>query len=78
MHSNVCGPILVASITRSMYYVSFINGFSCKTWVYFFKTKDEDFSRFQEFRAFVENWIGKKIKVLRSENGGECTSNDFQ
>jgi transposase InsO family protein len=42
------------------------------------KTKDEVLSRFQEFRARIENQIGKKIKVLRSNNGGEYTSSDFK
>jgi transposase InsO family protein len=41
------------------------------------KTKCEVFKRFQEFRALVENQTGKKIKVLRSENGGEYTSTKF-
>jgi hypothetical protein len=47
VHSDVCGPMSVASISGSMYYVSFIDDFSCKTWIYFLKTKDEVFSRFQ-------------------------------
>jgi transposase InsO family protein len=34
-------------------------------------------TRFQEFKALVENQTGRKIKVLRSDNGGEYTSNDF-
>jgi transposase InsO family protein len=66
------------SITGSMYYVSFIDDFSCKTWIYFLKTKDEVFSRFQEFKALVENQTRKKIKVLRSDNGGEYTSKEFE
>ena len=41
------------------------------------KTKDEVFSRFQEFKALVENQTGKKIRVLRSDNGGEYTSKEF-
>ena len=41
------------------------------------KTKDEVFSKFQEFRAQVENLTGMKIKILRSNNGGEFTSNNF-
>jgi hypothetical protein len=43
VHSDVCGPMSVASITGSMYYVSFIDDFSRKTWIYFLKTKDEVF-----------------------------------
>ena len=41
------------------------------------KTKGQIFKKFQEFKALLENQIGKKIKVLRSDNGGEYTFNDF-
>lgn len=78
IHLDVCGPMLVASILGGMYYVSLIDDFSHKTWIYFLKTKDEVCSRFQEFKALVENRTGKKIKVLRLDNGGEYTSNDFK
>jgi transposase InsO family protein len=33
---------------------------------------------FMEFKALVENQIGKNIKVLRSDNGGEYTSKEFE
>jgi hypothetical protein len=52
-------------------YVTFIDDFSCKTWIYFLKEKDEVFNNFQEFKALVENLSGSKIKVLRLDNGGE-------
>ena len=42
------------------------------------KTKSQVFSRFQEFKALVEKQTGSKIWVLRSDNGGEYTSNDFK
>jgi transposase InsO family protein len=48
-----------------------------KTWIYFLKTKDGVLARFQEFKAQVENLTKRKIKVLRSDNGGEYTSKDF-
>ena len=41
------------------------------------KTKDGVLARFQEFKAQVENLTGRKIKVPRSDNGGEYTSKDF-
>jgi transposase InsO family protein len=40
-------------------------------------TKDEIFAKIQEFKALVENHIGKKIKILKLDNGGEYTSKDF-
>jgi hypothetical protein len=66
LHSGVCGQMTVASMTRSIYYGSFIDDFSRKTWIYFLKTNDEVFSKFQEFKALVENQTGEKIKVLIS------------
>jgi hypothetical protein len=55
VHLNVCGPMLVASILGSMYYVFVIYDLSCKTWIYLLKTKGEVFCRFQEFKGLVEN-----------------------
>lgn len=42
------------------------------------KKKDEVFSKFVEFKALVENQIGKKIKAMRSNNCGEYISNAFR
>jgi transposase InsO family protein len=37
----------------------------------------ESLQKFQEFKAQVENLTERNIKVLRSDNGGEYTSKDF-
>jgi hypothetical protein len=78
IHSDVCGPMSVVSIGGFNYYVSFIDDHSRKSWIYFVKTKDEVFSQFQEFKALVENQTGIKIKILRSDNGGEYTTSSFK
>jgi transposase InsO family protein len=41
------------------------------------KSKDEVFSKFKEFKASIENLSERKIKILRSVNGGEYTSKEF-
>jgi transposase InsO family protein len=41
------------------------------------KSKDEVFSKFKEFKALIENLSKRKIKILRSDNGGEYTSKEF-
>eukprot|EP00249_Psilotum_nudum_P000010 c10049_g1_i1 orf=2-409(-) len=48
-----------------------------KTWVYFLSHKDEVLGIFQRFVTFVENQTGKRLKCLRSDNGGEYTSRRF-
>jgi hypothetical protein len=74
IHSNVCGPIPSTSLSGYVYYVSFIDDYSRKTWAYFLKSKDEVFEKFKEFKALIENLSKRKIKILRSDNGGEYTS----
>jgi hypothetical protein len=51
--------------------------FSRKSWIFFMKTIGHVFNRFQEFKALVENQIERKIRVLRTDNGGEYTSKEF-
>ena len=43
----------------------------------FLKEKSESFEKFKIFKAMVENETHVKIKCLRSDNGGEFTSNEF-
>lgn len=78
VHSDVFGPVKVPSLGKSVYYVSFIDDFSRNTWIYFLKNKSEVFDRFKEFKALVENQTEKKIKVLRTDNGGELCSKEFE
>ena len=42
------------------------------------KNKSEVFKKFKEFKALIENQSKKKIKTLRSDNGGEYTSKEFE
>jgi hypothetical protein len=71
VHSDVFGPVSVPSLGGTLYYVSFINDFSRKTWIYFLRKKSKVFEKFKEFKDLVENQINNKIKVLRIDNGGE-------
>ena len=77
LHSNVFGPVDVPSIGRSVYYVSFIDDLSRRTWVYFLKSKAEVFNHFKEFKAMVELQTRNKIVCLRTDNGSDFFSNDF-
>ena len=78
IHFDVCGPMSSSSLSGYVYYVSFIDVFSGKTWINFMKNKDEVFSKFKEFKALIENHTEKKIKTFQSDNGSEFTSNEFK
>ena len=65
------------SLGGASYFVTFIDDYSRKVWVYFLKHKDEVLSVFKKFVTLVETDIGKKVKCLRSDNGGEYISKAF-
>ncbi|CAJ2639360.1 unnamed protein product [Trifolium pratense] len=77
IHTDVCGPIKPRSLGKSNYFLLFIDDFSRKTWVYFLKEKSEVFENFKKFKALVEKESGLVIKAIRSDRGGEFTSNEF-
>jgi hypothetical protein len=77
VHTDVCGPMRTTSHGGARYFLTFIDDFSRKTHVYFLKAKGEVFEKFKQYKALVENEIGHKIKVLRSDNGGEFVSKKF-
>ncbi|GJT84568.1 putative RNA-directed DNA polymerase [Tanacetum coccineum] len=61
----------------SRYYVTFIDDYSRKVWVYFLKNKSEVFNTFKKWKAAVENETNLQVKCLKSDNGGEYSSREF-
>ena len=60
------------------YYVTFIDDYSRNTWIYFLNNKSEVFGKFKKFKSFIKNPSKIRIKTLRSNNGGEYTSKEFE
>ncbi len=77
VHFDVWGPAPINSYNSFRYYVTFIDDYSRTTWIYLLKTKDEVFSKFQEFTNYVENQYNTKIKKFRSDNGTEYINKIF-
>ena len=48
----------------ALYFVTFIDDFSRKLWVYFLKTKDQVLGVFKQFQASVERETRKKVKFV--------------
>jgi hypothetical protein len=78
VHSDVFRPVLVPSLGKFVYYVSFIDEFSRNTWIYFLRNKYEVFDRFKVFKDLVENQTEKIIKESRKDNCGEFCENEFE
>ncbi|KAH9650921.1 hypothetical protein KPL70_026553 [Citrus sinensis] len=65
------------SMRGAKYIVTFIDDYSRRYWVYPIKKKSDVFPVFKEYKARVELESGKKIKCLRTDNGGEYTDGEF-
>jgi hypothetical protein len=74
VHSDVCGKLNGKSLSGAEYFLTFIDDKTRYVWVYILKRKAEVFTRFLEWKSMV----GRKLKTLRSDNGGEYTSRDFE
>ncbi|KAG7599419.1 Integrase catalytic core [Arabidopsis suecica] len=77
VHSDVwTSPCL--SRDNNKYFVTFIDEKSKYTWITLLPSKDRVFEAFINFQHYVTNQFNAKIKVLRTDNGGEYTSQKFK
>src|SRR5208282_5632299 len=77
MYSDVVGPLspeALGSYDGAKYVLTFIDNFSCFTFIYFLIWKNEVFVTFKRFKTFIEIKIECKIKTLHSDRGGEFIS----
>ncbi|MCH81290.1 copia-type polyprotein, partial [Trifolium medium] len=77
VHTDICGPITPQSNGGNRYFITFTDDYTRKTWVYVLKDKAGAFEIFKVFKALVEKESGCPIICLRSDRGGEYTSNAF-
>jgi len=77
VHADLCGPMQTPYLTGCVYFMTFIDDFSRKTWLYLLKQNSEAFDVFNKFKSMVENESGRTIKIFRSDGGGEYKLNEF-
>jgi hypothetical protein len=77
IHSDVHGPIKIASFSGYKYWVTYIDDSGRFRAAYLMKKKSEAFSCFKKFKAWAENQTGLRIKALREDKGGEYMGREF-
>ena len=77
IHTDVCGPFRTATRDANRFYVTFTDDYSSYGYIYLIKHKSETFEKFKEFKQEVENQLDRKIKMLRSDQGGDYLSIGF-
>jgi Integrase core domain/GAG-pre-integrase domain len=71
LHTDFWGPYSVPSLYGSLYFVSFIDEATRKTWVFFSRDRASIRTIFIELKARVELETGLKIQAIRCDNAPE-------
>jgi transposase InsO family protein len=71
VHTDICGPMRIPSVGGARYFITFLDDCTRKTDIFLMKDKSQAYEKFVEYKARVERETGRKIKALRSDNGGE-------
>ena len=71
VHSDVCGPMRVATPQGKHYFVTFIDDYSRYCVVYLLRLKSDVSKVLREFYDYYTRQTGLPLRALRSDNGGE-------
>lgn len=77
VHADLCGPISPPTPAGNRYFILFVDDKSRFMWAALLKSKDQAFVAFRKFKIFAEVDSGQKLKMLRTDRGGEFTSKEF-
>ena len=71
IHTDICGPFPVTSVDGFDSFITFTDDYSRYGYIYPIKDRSEALDKFRIFKAEVENQLDRKIKIVRSDRGGE-------
>lgn len=74
IHCDVWGPYSVPSLSKARYFLTVVDDHSRAVWIYLLVAKSEVCDFLVRFYKMALTQFGRKIKILRSDNGTEFTS----
>ena len=77
VHWDVWGPASVKSLNGHSYVAARIDDATRETKLYFQNKKSDTFNSYKKDEAYMENQTGNRIKVMRSDRGGEFLSKEM-
>ena len=60
------------------WFVTFIDCYTCMTWIFMLKHKNEVHRCFQDFHKLVANQFNAKVRIICTDNGIEYVNNKFR
>lgn len=77
VHGDLCGPIIPVMHGGRRYSLLLVNNYSRFMWLQLLASKDEAAAAIKGFQARAEAKLQKKLRVLRTDRGGEFTLVEF-
>ena len=77
LYSDLWGPEKVKSHGGNSYFLSIVDDYSRKVWVFLLRSKDQALAKFRDWKTLVENKSSRKVKALRTDNGLEFCNLEF-
>ncbi|CAG9787134.1 unnamed protein product [Diatraea saccharalis] len=77
VHMDLCGPMENKSYGGHSYFLIVVDDCTRKMFIYFLKSKTDVLDRFKMFVNEGETYSGKKIKIVRTDNGKEFVNAEF-
>jgi transposase InsO family protein len=77
VHVDLWVPSHKKYLGGASYMLTIIDDYSRKVWPYFLKHKYETFDTFSKWEVMIDKQTEKKVKLLRTDNGMEFCSNEF-
>jgi len=74
---DLAGPMRTHSIQGHFYHFIIVDDYTCYKWIYFLTTKEQTFTHFREFHAFISTHYGGTLRAAHSDHGGEFCSTEF-
>nr|GEW02643.1 retrotransposon protein, putative, Ty1-copia subclass [Tanacetum cinerariifolium] len=74
IHTDICDLKSLTTKGGNKYFITFIDDCTKYCYVYLLKSKDEAIDKFVLYKTKVENGLGRKIKVVRSDRWGKYVS----
>ncbi|CAI7770394.1 unnamed protein product [Closterium sp. NIES-53] len=79
VHMDVVGPTRAPSLSGSRYFLNIVDDHTRAVWAYPLKTKGEVAAAvLKEWMPRAQRESGHKVKVIRTDNGGEFIGADFE
>ncbi len=77
VHSDLHGPLPVATAEGYRYWMTFIDDCTKLQAVMYLRRKSDAFEAFKTFKVYAENQLNAKIKAVQDDKAGEYMSAAF-